>query len=111
MTGVELAAELFPGFGSVVVLVTLAEKFRAGTAAGKTVAMKVNVAVKPAGSVPMVVTSVLGLPIVPGLIIGARPSEGTAETIVTPRGRTSLSTTLAASFGPAFVIVAVKVSF
>ena len=111
MTGVEVDAVLFAVFELGVVVVTLAVKLSAGTAAGKVVAMKVKVAVKPAGSVPMVVTMVLGLPPVPALITGARPSEGTAETIVTPRGSVSLSTTFAASFGPAFTTVTVQVSF
>jgi hypothetical protein len=97
LTVVLVELELFPRFGSPVVLVTLAVLFNVPAAVGVTTI--VTVALPPLLMVPRLQETVL----VPVQL----PWLGVAETYVAPAGSVSVTVTPDALLGPPFVTVMV----
>ena len=99
---VSVAVEaLLPGFGSLVVLVTVAVLLRT-VGATVAVAVSVNVAVAPLAKLAHVAVEV-----VPPVVVAAGPEVWTKLTNVALAGSVSDNCTLAAASGPALLTVSV----
>ena len=109
MTLVVSVALLFPGTGSVVVLVTVTVLLRTVPSAvvASTFTMSVNVTDIPAGSVAMLQLTVPVPPTAGVLQVKAGPPFWASETKVVFAGIGSLTETLWAALGPALAMVRV----